>query len=207
MRGNHEAPSEFPFSSHDLPYNIQDRFGSSFAKAIYGKILALFKLMTLATVIKDRLFLVHGGLPTGVVTSDDYKSSSTILGGWKQAIATARQNHLQNSIMAELLWNDPRTLEGLEPWEPSSRGIGRHFGSKITERWLRATNTRVVVRGHEPCQGYRIDHQGKIMTLFSCTQAYSNISSAGYILASKKDIDLVNNAYDLSKFVRKIPRE
>jgi 3',5'-cyclic AMP phosphodiesterase CpdA len=190
MRGNHEAPSEFPFPSHDLPYDIEDRFGAG-AKAIYGRILALFGLLTLATVVQGRLLLVHGGLPTDA------------LGDWRQAIATAQKSHLKNRVMEELLWNDPRPLG--EEWEPSWRGIGRHFGSAVTKRWLADTNTKVVVRGHEPCHGYRIDHHGMMLTLFSCRQAYPGFGAA-YISAGKNDLDSVNDADDLAKFVKKLPQ-
>src|SRR5215210_2280200 len=34
MRGNHEAPSEFPFSSHDLPSKFVERYGEK-RKQIY----------------------------------------------------------------------------------------------------------------------------------------------------------------------------
>ncbi|AIF83457.1 putative phosphohydrolase [Candidatus Nitrososphaera evergladensis SR1] len=190
MRGNHEAPSEFPFPSHDLPYDIEDRFGAG-AKAIYGRILALFGLLTLATVVQGRLLLVHGGLPTDA------------LGDWRQAIATAQKSHLKNRVMEELLWNDPRPLG--EEWEPSWRGIGRHFGSAVTKRWLADTNTKVVVRGHEPCHGYRIDHHSMMLTLFSCRQAYPGFGAA-YISAGKNDLDSVNDADDLAKFVKKLPQ-
>ncbi|MGI0039533.1 MAG: metallophosphoesterase family protein, partial [Nitrososphaera sp.] len=63
MRGNHEAPAEFPFSSHDLPHTMEGSFGPD-AKATYGKVLSFFRLLSLATVVKDNLLLVHGGLPT-----------------------------------------------------------------------------------------------------------------------------------------------
>jgi protein phosphatase len=189
MRGNHEAPAEFPFSSHDLPYDMENRFGAG-AKAIYGRALALFGLLTLATVVQGMFLLVHGGLPTDAP------------GDWRQAIATEQKSPLRNRVMEELLWNDPRPLE--EEWEPSWRGIGRHFGSAVTERWLAATCTRVVVRGHEPCHGYRVDHHGMMLTLFSCREAYPNFGAA-YILAGRKNLDSIRDADGLAKFVKKLP--
>lgn len=189
MRGNHEAPAEFPFSSHDLPYKMEDRFGEG-AKAIYSKALSLFKLLTLAAVVQNRLFLVHAGLPTGAV------------GDYRQAIATAQESHVKDRVMEELLWNDPRPIEDGE-WEPSWRGIGRHFSSAVTEKWLARTGTRVVVRGHEPCHGYRVDHRGMMLTLFSCREAYPNFGAA-YILAGRNDIDSMKNADDLARFVKKL---
>jgi protein phosphatase len=189
MRGNHEAPAEFPFSSHSLPYELEDRFGEP-AKAIYGKVLSLFKLLSLATVVQGRLLLVHGGLPTGPVS--DYR----------QAIAAAQESHVKDRVMEELLWNDPRPIEDGD-WEPSWRGIGRHFAGAVTEKWLVRTGAKVVVRGHEPCHGYRVDHHGMMLTLFSCKEAYPNYGAA-YIVASRQDIDSVKNSDDLAKFVKKL---
>jgi serine/threonine-protein phosphatase PP1 catalytic subunit len=190
MRGNHEAPAEFPFSSHDLPYELQDRFGAS-AKTVYGKILDFFELLTLATVVRSRLLLVHGGLPTDLPSD------------WRIAIATAQERHLQNNVMEQLLWNDPRPLGEEEIWEPSWRGIGRHFGPSVTRRWLAVTDTKAVVRGHEPCHGYRVDHNGKILTLFSCREPYPGLHAA-YLVAEKSGLDCVSNADGLIKFVRKV---
>jgi protein phosphatase len=189
MRGNHEAPSEFPFSSHDLPYELEDRFGAP-AKAIYRKALSLFRLLSLAVVVQGRLLLVHGGLPTGAVS--DYR----------QAIAAAQESHVKDRVMEELLWNDPRPIVDGE-WEPSWRGLGRHFAGAVTKRWLVRTGTKVVVRGHEPCHGYRVDHHGMVLTLFSCKEAYPNFGAA-YIVASRQEIDSVKNADDLARFVKKL---
>ena len=36
MRGNHEAPVEFPFSSHDLPLKLAQKYGHKMAESIYG---------------------------------------------------------------------------------------------------------------------------------------------------------------------------
>ncbi|MEM3160077.1 MAG: metallophosphoesterase family protein [Nitrososphaera sp.] len=181
MRGNHEAPAEFPFSPHDLPYEMEDRFGA-FAKPLYKQVLSLFRLMTLATTVNGKLLLVHGGLPTE--ESDP------------QAIAGAQENHVRSRALEELLWNDPQPAGG---WAPSHRGIGRYFGPDVTERWLRATNTQVVVRGHEPCDGFRVDHHGRVLTLFSSKEAYQSFGAA-YLVAGGKELAKVQDASDLARY-------
>jgi predicted phosphodiesterase len=186
MRGNHEAPAEFPFSSHDLPYRIQERFGSR-GKEVYNKLLSLFRLLTLAVIVEQRLLLVHGGLPT-----EEIKLES---------IASAQENHVRSRVLEELLWNDPRQVDSEPGWEKSRRGIGRHFGSSVSRRWLKSSNTKAVVRGHEPCQGFRLDHGDAIMTLFSCTEAYPKFRAA-YLLLDSGQLAAVNNARDLSRHVR-----
>ena len=190
MRGNHESPAEFPFPSHDLPYRIKERFGNS-GRDVYGRLLSMFKLLTLATVVPDRLLLVHGGLPT----------EDAVIANFHKAIATAQDSHVRSRVLEELLWNDPRRLDGSPGWEPSRRGIGRHFGSGITRRWLNATNTKAIVRGHEPCQGFRLDHDDTIMTLFSCREAYPAFKAA-YLLLSAIQLHKIGDAKDLVAYVR-----
>src|SRR5262245_48781952 len=92
MRGNHEAPAEFPFSSHNLPLEIKERFGAM-GKEIYRNLLSMFRLLTLATTIEDKLLLVHGGLPTDDAANANLKS-----------IITAQEDHVRNRIMEEVLW-------------------------------------------------------------------------------------------------------
>jgi serine/threonine-protein phosphatase PP1 catalytic subunit len=193
MRGNHEAPVEFPFPSHDLQVEVIRRYGYDKGKLIYNKkILPLFRLLTLATLIEGSLFLVHGGVPTGNLDHS-----------FKDIISTADQTYLRNSIMEEILWNDPRQSLRTGDWEYSRRGIGKHFGIEISRKWLRLSNTRVIVRGHEPCQGFRVDHDGSVMTLFSCREAYPTFQ-ASYLFISNQELESANDAVDLSYRVIKI---
>ena len=194
MRGNHEAPIEFPFPSHDLPVEVVRRYGYERGKMVYnGKILPFFSLLTLATMIDGALFMVHGGVPT-----------ENLGNNFREAISTADHTFLSNSIMEEILWNDPRTdIRSEEAWEYSRRGIGKHFGVKISRRWLEISGTKVIVRGHEPCQGYRIDHGGSVMTLFSCKEPYPKFQ-ASYLLVADHDLDSLNDAITLAKGVKRI---
>lgn len=190
MRGNHEAPSEFPFSSHDLPHELVDRFARE-ARAAYGSALALFGQMTLATVIGTSLLLVHGGLPTERGAAENYRA----------AISAAQENHLKSRVMEELLWNDPRPIAS--DWERSPRGFGRHFGPSVTERWLAATKTKAVVRGHEPCKGWRLDHGNKALTLFSSREPYSGFGAA-YIMIDRDGLAELGDAGDLALYAVKL---
>ena len=193
MRGNHEAPIEFPFSSHDLPYEILQRYGEHWGRIIYQKkILKFFSLLTLATVVENRLLLVHGGLPTRAID---------FVPDFRKSISTAQDTSIRNSIMEEILWNDPWSdPSGKEDWIYSTRGYGRLFGPKISEKWLKISETKVVVRGHEPCQGFKIDHDGMVMTLFSCNEPYPNFS-AGHVLISNNQLLSIRNGLQLSKHV------
>ena len=191
MRGNHEAPIEFPISSHDLPKRMAERFGRRIGAEIYQtKIMKLFQLLYLITIVEGELFLVHGGVPTDL--SDVAKKFNNI---------SANEKGLIGEIMEEILWNDPRTLPEGKEWENSRRGLGKHFSLDVTKKWLSISNTKVIVRGHEPCNGFKLDHDGMVLTLFSCNQAYPKFS-VGYIATSGKRLHSIRNGYDLSKMVK-----
>lgn len=183
MRGNHEAPAEFPFSSHDLPYRIVERFGESEGKKIYDSLLIMFRQLTVATIVTNRLLLVHGGLPT----------EDRVILNHRNALATAQE---RNRVLEELLWNDPRQLNDSPYWTVSQRGLGRYFGEPITRKWLQASGVRTLIRGHEPCQGFRIDHDGKVMTLFSSREAYPAFKAA-YLVVTREKLDTAQSANDL----------
>jgi diadenosine tetraphosphatase ApaH/serine/threonine PP2A family protein phosphatase len=190
MRGNHEAPAEFPFSPHDFPYDLKEQYGKDWRK-IYKEILSLFKKLTLASVIKHRLLLVHGGVPTQEGSASNFR----------QLMASGHINQASNSVVEEILWNDPRQIFEGKGYQRSSRGYGRYFGPKVTRSWLQATGTKAIIRGHEPCQGFKLDHDDTVMTLFSCSDIYDN-SSAAYLQLNTTILDRIKDAKDLTFHVK-----
>ena len=190
MKGNHEAPAEFPFSPHDFPYEVEDRFGNRW-REIYKEILSMFRLMTLATVVRRKLLLVHGGLPT----------KETVAANFRESIAFAQERQVRSSVLEEILWNDPRQIDENKEQERSRRGLGRYFGTNVTRTWLQATDTKAVIRGHEPCLGFRLDHDNMIMTLFSCKDIYPN-SAAAYLKLNAANLEKIKDAKELSLYVK-----
>jgi protein phosphatase len=68
--------------------------------------------------------------------------------------------------LEEMLWSDPYEMD--EEISASPRGAGRLFGEKVTIEALRRFNVKILIRGHEPCEeGFKINHRGKVLTLFS----------------------------------------
>jgi diadenosine tetraphosphatase ApaH/serine/threonine PP2A family protein phosphatase len=195
MRGNHEAPIEFPFSSHDLPLEIVERYGERGKQQIYiNRILPFFRLLILSTLIQSQVLIVHGGVPT---------QCAGLTANFKNSIATAEQN-IHEGWMEEILWNDPRQhIKNNNEWEPSRRGIGRHFGINISKRWLRLTGAKMIIRGHEPCKGFKIDHDGLVVTLFSCKEAYPSFEAA-YLSVATQQWQSIFNGTDLKPYISKL---
>jgi hypothetical protein len=189
IRGNHEAPDEFPFPSHDFPFRIMDLFGQDRSMALYyQKILPFFHALYLSVVIEDCFVIVHGGVPTQLPNNGQEAI---------ETLSSAQANYMTCESMEEILWNDPRdSIMNEENFERSRRGIGKHFGRSVSQTWLRRLDAKVILRGHEPCEGYKIDHQGLVFTIFTCKESYPN-SKAAYLDIGSDQMIQLRNGYDL----------
>ena len=194
IRGNHEAPDEFPFPSHDFPFRIMDLFGRNRSMALYyQKILPLFHALYLSVVIEDCFVIVHGGVPTQL-PHDGPEAIETL--------SSALANYLTSETMEEILWNDPRdSILDNGDFERSRRGIGKHFGRSVSQAWLRKLDAKVILRGHEPCEGYKIDHQGLVFTIFTCKESYPK-SKAAYLDIDSDQMIHLRDGYDLRQHMK-----
>lgn len=151
MRGNHEGPQDLLASPHDLPMQFLERFGGKW-KNVYSKTQELFNHLYNAVLIKNRYLVIHGGLPAQAKTIED--------------LAYAHIEHPKRRLLEDMLWGDP--TEMIKELCESPRGAGRLFGENITNEVLKRFDVKILVRGHEPCRGgFKIDHGGKVLTLFS----------------------------------------
>ena len=151
MRGNHEGPEDLLASPHDLPTQYETKFGKRWHE-VYDENTALFPCLYVSTSVEKKYLMVHGGLPAKARKIEDF--------------AHAHETHPKTSFLEEILWSDP--AEGINGVYPSPRGAGRLFGKDITQKVLDSLGLDAVIRGHEPCsEGFQINHDGKILTLFS----------------------------------------
>ncbi len=189
LRGNHESFQHFRFSAYDFYNKIINKFGAV-AKALHEKyILNLFDSFPVFCEIQGFSILLHGGLP--IVEKEFFKN-------YKFHISNVLEN---KSLLEEILWNDPRELPSDINWTNSNRGIGKYFSSYITKLWLSNTNCKYIFRGHEPCIGYKFNHDGKVVTLFSSKEPYPAFDSA-FLKISKRDImSVINNWQSISEFI------
>ncbi len=165
MRGNHEGPPDLLASPHDMPVNLENKFGKKGSEA-YSELRELFNHLYTAVIIKDSIVLLHGGAPSQATTIDD--------------IAYAHKNHPQKRHLEEILWNDPWTK--LKGTIASPRGAGRLFGSDVTRKFLHMLNVKALIRSHQSCpDGYKSIHQGSVLTLFSTKTPPYNNKFAAYL--------------------------
>lgn len=181
LRGNHEAYNHFPFSSYDFYQKLFSRFGNA-AKNLYELyVLPFFESLFFSCEITGFSFLAHGGFP---VIED-----CLFFRNYKFYLSTITNNR---RLMEEMLWNDPRDLPSNQSWTLSNRGLGKYFGNPITDCWLDNTGCKFLFRGHEPCNGYKLLHNGKVLTIFSSNEPYPKFKSS-FLKLSRKDIVDINN--------------
>jgi diadenosine tetraphosphatase ApaH/serine/threonine PP2A family protein phosphatase len=186
MRGNHEGPEDMIPSPHDLPMQLMQKYGDD-AEEIYMQLRILFNELYNAVIINKQYLLIHGGASSKAHAISD--------------LALSNQKHPAESHLEEMLWNDP--TEETEGVQASLRGAGKQFGIKVTQRILKLTGTKILIRGHQACtDGYKINHKGKVLTLFSVNKPpYSNAKAAFLQLDLATPIE---DAYQLEKQIVKL---
>lgn len=150
MRGNHEGPEDLLVSPHDLPIEFQVKFGEKWMSA-YSKIRELFECLYNAVLVEERYLMIHGGLPQAKTIED---------------LAYAHALHPKQKFLEDMLWSDPNEM--VKSVCASPRGAGKLFGQSVTDEALKRFNAKILIRGHERCmEGYKTNHKGKVLTLFS----------------------------------------
>ena len=186
LRGNHEVSPWLPVYPHDYPEVLEMSFGERLAEELYSASLSLFETLPLALYVPTKLLAVHGGPPITRVL--ERSSAEEILGDL----------YSDKLAIEEILWSDPID-EDIE-WAYSFRGAGKLWGERVTREALRKLGIELIVRGHEPCiSGYKLNHGGRVLTLFSMKGYYGNIEAACSVIP----LDAVGKV-DPSSFVVRV---
>lgn len=159
-RGNHES------KSMNKIYGFEGEVRSKLSETFVELFAEVFCFLPLAHVLNQKVFVVHGGL----FSVDGVKLSDI------KAIDRFCEPP-EEGLMCELLWSDPQPLPGRGP---SKRGVGLSFGADVTKRFLQDNSLDLVVRSHEvKDEGYEIEHDGKLITVFSAPNYCDQMGNKG----------------------------
>ncbi|XP_020088784.1 serine/threonine-protein phosphatase 5 [Ananas comosus] len=159
-RGNHES------KSMNKIYGFEGEVKSKLSEIFVELFAEVFCCLPLAHVINEKIFVVHGGL----FSVDGVKLSEI------RAIDRFCEPP-EEGLMCEILWSDPQPQPGRGP---SKRGVGLSFGADVTKRFLQENNLELVVRSHEvKDEGYEIEHDGKLITVFSAPNYCDQMGNKG----------------------------
>ncbi|MEM1688202.1 MAG: metallophosphoesterase family protein [Nanopusillaceae archaeon] len=165
LRGNHEVSRPYEVFPFNFDEELLEKYGEQGKNLLEFTIENFFKKLPLAAYIPKEIFIVHGGIPIQVPSLKEIEEIDP-----------------DSSIGFQLRWNDPR--DNIEDYAPSDRGHNiYYFGPKITEEFLKKNNLEIIIRSHEKpdIKGYKINHNNKIITIFSAKNVY-NLPKASYAI-------------------------
>lgn len=163
LRGNHEFPPDLSVSPFDMPKYLKKKYGKNWNEG-YKILIELYDSLYHAAIFDGKYVFLHGGIPPEANSIDD--------------IALAREKHPDKRLLEDIIWSDPRDIIGTST---SIRGAGRIFGKDVTKRFLEITNSKLLIRGHEACNGLKKFHDGLGITVFSRKGSPYHNSKAGYL--------------------------
>ncbi len=186
LRGNHEPPRWLLPSPHDYPEILMERFGFDKGRELYELSLSIFENLPLALYLPGKVLALHGGPPINRVLR--YSDPETIL--------DVRND---NEAIEDILWSDPS--DDIEDYLPNMiRGAGKLWGPTITKTTIEKLNVKLIIRGHEPVvTGYRLNHDKRVLTLFSMKGYYGNIYAAA-LKAPLDDVDWIESK-EIEKYI------
>ncbi|KAL5582610.1 hypothetical protein UlMin_015052 [Ulmus minor] len=159
-RGNHES------KGMNKIYGFEGEVRSKLSETFVELFAEVFCCLPLAHVINEKIFVVHGGL----FTDDGVKLSDI------RAIDRFCEPP-ETGLMCEILWSDPQPQLGRGS---SKRGVGLAFGPDVTKSFLQENNLDLIVRSHEvKDEGYEIEHDGKLITVFSAPNYCDQMNNKG----------------------------
>jgi serine/threonine-protein phosphatase 6 catalytic subunit len=132
--------------------------------------------MNLAAVIDGRILCVHGGLSPDIATVDHIRLLNRNI----------EIPHIGS--FCDLMWSDPEDIEG---WQPSPRGAGWLFGSKVTTEFNYVNGLELVCRAHQLVnEGYKYHFPDKnLITVWSAPNYCYRCGNVASIIAFDENLD------------------
>uniref|UniRef100_G3PKW1 Serine/threonine-protein phosphatase with EF-hands n=1 Tax=Gasterosteus aculeatus aculeatus TaxID=481459 RepID=G3PKW1_GASAC len=174
-------------------------------KRILKLLQKIFSWLPLATVIDQKVLVLHGGISDTtdlaiLARVDRHNVTSRTARCKTSPIAISRTFNLQ---ILDLLWSDPMTQDGCVPNEV--RGGGCYWGPDVTEDFLNRHNLQLIIRSHECKQeGYEFCHNRKVLTLFSASNYYDVGSNRGAYVKLGPDLVPYLIQYQASSMIREL---
>jgi diadenosine tetraphosphatase ApaH/serine/threonine PP2A family protein phosphatase len=186
-RGNHED------AHMNAKYGFQKAVLTALGMAgaeVFDRIASAFSYLPLASLIDDKIFVVHGGIGDGKWTLDELR----------QVRRPLRHADLQmdcNQWLWNLLWSDP--IEDDEN-ASSSRLFGIHasprgklavkFGWNVTQAFCARNGLDLVIRSHQAKKqglGFDVMHNETLIRVFSARDYESHHNDAAVLSITKSD--------------------
>mmetsp|Transcript_108063 Transcript_108063/g.170775 ORF Transcript_108063/g.170775 Transcript_108063/m.170775 type:complete len:994 (+) Transcript_108063:69-3050(+) len=183
-RGNHED-EDMNSQDEEFGGGFRDEVSRKYGATYYWGFLEVMKTLPLATVIGDKVFVVHGGLSckTDLTLSDISKIDHSTC-----TIPSYDTEEESEQVWIDLLWADPQDANGVKD---SARGVGTLFGPDITATFFRNNQPiELMIRSHQlpdDMKGYMFQKGRKCITIFSASNYCGDSGNTGAVLIFDSD--------------------
>jgi len=177
LRGNHESKS------------ITEIYGF-YAECIrkYGNpnpwrnFTELFDYLSIAALIDERIFCVHGGISQYINSLDQLRVLDRFM------------DIPGSGALTDLLWADPDQEK--EGFTPSGRGVSFTFGQDAVVKFMKTNNLDHVIRGHQLCMdGYQVLFGNRLSTIWSAPNFCNRLGNVASILEISEQGDRYYNTF------------
>ena len=169
LRGNHEVNEIC--ASYGFKAAIEEQFGNV---GMFHIFVDAFNYLSLAAVLNDTVFLVHGGISQHLMHLEQI---------------SAYQKPLMNDddhLIKDLLWSDPSTLFPM--FAESSRGEMNTYGKQALCNFLDSNKLKMMIRAHQFMEkGAESLWSRKLCTVFSSSSyKFQGSNEAAVLKVSEK---------------------
>jgi len=167
-RGNHES------LNMNRIYGFEGEVKAKYSQNVFQLFTECFHCLPLAHCLAKKVYVTHGGLfSRDDVTLDEIRKIDRF------------REPPDEGLMSEALWSDPQAAMGRAP---SKRGVGLSFGPDVTKNFLDRNNLKLVVRSHEvKDEGYEVEANGNLITVFSAPNYCDQMGNKGALLQFSSD--------------------
>jgi len=145
----------------------------------------VFDLLTIAALVDETIFCVHGGLSPDVRTLDQIRT------------ITRNLEIPHEGPFCDLMWSDP---EDIGKWRVSPRGAGWLFGDEVTNEFTFVNDLKLIARAHQLVQeGFKYMFDEKLITVWSAPNYCYRCGNKASILRIDEQLNRNEETFDAAQ--------
>ncbi|XP_062611912.1 uncharacterized protein LOC134273725 [Saccostrea cucullata] len=192
LRGNHELRSVqemFSFKNECV-----QKFGESVGIQVWEAVNDCFDAMPIAATVDDKVFCVHGGIPCSDINIENINKIPVPL----------KDPEIESPLAWEIMWSDPVSMDLMTPDNikdlnehngfiyNTRRGTAYFFSCEALMSFLDKNGLSHVIRAHEVQEnGFQVQQQGRLMTVFSSSHYCGGSNEAACVLADNYKLRMI----------------
>eukprot|EP01088_Endostelium_zonatum_P014272 TRINITY_DN305_c0_g2_i1.p1 TRINITY_DN305_c0_g2~~TRINITY_DN305_c0_g2_i1.p1 ORF type:complete len:311 (-),score=35.52 TRINITY_DN305_c0_g2_i1:107-1039(-) len=177
LRGNHE--SRQITQVYGFYGECMRKYGSA---NVWKYFTELFDYLTIAAIVENKIFAVHGGLSPAIASLDQIR----VLDRFREVPP--------EGPLADLMWSDPDPEK--EGFSTSQRGAGYTFGGNVVNKFIRVNGLTHILRAHQLCMdGYQTLFNDQLSTIWSAPNYCYRCGNVASVLEINEKLERYFNTF------------